>query len=297
MMAMRRWIALVFAAMLAFWQAPSQAQQRVFLQAELDALLAPVALYPDAVLSDLLVASTYPEDLRQAAAWSRANPPLTGEGAVRAVDSLPWHPSVKALLAFPELLARMDESPQWTADLGAAFQGQEPYVMDTVQGLRRRAQESGYLQSNDQYSVQKQDSSIAIYPTRPLIVYVPYYDPYVVYGPWWGPVYRPVFWRPWSTHPTVFVPTSLFIKSVDWHHRHVIQPVDRLDAGAPVTIHGVPVQPIGVPVQPIGVPVQPIGVPVQPIGVPVRPIDVQVRPIGEAAATPRLTQAAAVTRP
>jgi len=223
---MKRWFALVLAAALALWQLPSQAQPRVFSQGELDALLAPVALYPDPVLSNILVAATYPDDLRDAAAWSRANPQLTGEDAVRAAEPIPWHPSVKALLAFPELLVRMDESPQWTADLGAAFLEQEPYVMDTVQGLRRRAQASGSLQSNDQYSVQQQGSSIAVYPAQPQAVYVPYYDPYVVYGQWWWPAYRPVFWRPWYAHPTVFVSSSVFfVRSVDWHRRHVVRHV------------------------------------------------------------------------
>jgi len=238
---MKRWFALVLAAALALWQLPSQAQPRVFSQGELDALLAPVALYPDPVLSNILVAATYPDDLRDAAAWSRANPQLTGEDAVRAAEPIPWHPSVKALLAFPELLVRMDESPQWTADLGAAFLEQEPYVMDTVQGLRRRAQASGSLQSNDQYSVQQQGSSIAVYPAQPQAVYVPYYDPYVVYGQWWWPAYRPVFWRPWYAHPTVFVSSSVyFVRSVDWHRRHVVGHVHH--HRAPVKqIHSVPV--------------------------------------------------------
>jgi hypothetical protein len=222
---MRRWIAALFltalAAVLAGGQA--QAQARVYNQAELDGLLAPVALYPDPVLSNILVAATHPEDLREAAAWSRANPRLAGEDAVRAVEPMPWHPSVKALVAFPELLARMDESPQWTADLATAFLEQEPHVMDTVQGLRRRAQASGSLRPNDQYSVEQHGSSIAVYPAQPHIVYLPYYDPYVVYGPWWWPAYRPVFWRPWHPRPAVFVSTHFFTRSVDWHHRHVVR--------------------------------------------------------------------------
>jgi hypothetical protein len=223
---MKRWIALVFAAALALWQLPSQAQSRVFSQPEIEALLAPVALYPDPVLSNILVAATYPDDVRAAAEWSRANPQLTGEDAVRAAEPIPWHPSVKALLAFPDLLARMDESAQWTADLGEAFREQEPYVMDAVQNLRRRAQASGSLQSNDQYSVQQQGSSIAVYPAQPQMVYVPYYDPNVVYGTWWWPAYRPVFWRPWFAHPTVFVSsTTFFVRSVDWQRRHVVRPV------------------------------------------------------------------------
>ncbi|OGA57677.1 MAG: hypothetical protein A3G81_04170 [Betaproteobacteria bacterium RIFCSPLOWO2_12_FULL_65_14] len=212
-------MAIVLLGVLAFFQAPVQAQARYYNQAELDALLAPIALYPDPLLSQVLMAATYPEDVRAAAAWSRANPHLTGEDAVHAAQDQPWDPSVKSLLAFPEVLARMDESPQWMTDLGQAFLAQEPHVMETVQGLRRRAQASGYLQ-NDQTSVRQEGTYIAIYPVRPQFIYVPYYDPLVVYGGWWWPAYRPVYWRPWRPAP-VFVSATFFFGAVDWHRRHV----------------------------------------------------------------------------
>jgi hypothetical protein len=236
---MKRFIALVLLAALALLQAPAHAQARYYEQAELDALLAPVALYPDAVLTNVLIAATYPDDLRDAADWSRANPQLGGDDAVRAAAPMPWHPSLKALVAFPELLARMDESPQWTADLGAAFIAQEPQVMESVQGLRRRAQASGALQSNSQQQVVQQGPTVIVQPVQPQIIYVPYYDPYVVYGPWWWPAYRPVYWRPWHPRPAVFVSATFFSGSVDWHRRHVtyvaprrvfvqqVQPVNR----------------------------------------------------------------------
>jgi uncharacterized protein DUF3300 len=220
---MRRVIALVLLALAVV--STAQAQPRTYNQAELDALLAPVALYPDPLLSNILIAATYPDDLRDAAAWSRANRHLSGQDAVRAVEPMPWHPSVKALVASPDLLARMDESPQWTADLGSAFLMQEPHVMDTVQGLRRRAQASGSLQSNNHYSVQQDGPAIAVYPAHPQVVYVPYYNPYVVYGPWWWHSYRPMYWRPWHPRPAVYVSTSFFGSSVDWHRRHVHRPV------------------------------------------------------------------------
>src|SRR3954462_3781427 len=219
-----RWVALVLLAAVAAWQLPAQAQPRVYNQAELDALLAPVALYPDAVLSNILIASTYPEDVRQAAEWSRANAQLGGEDAVRAAEPMPWHPSVKALVAFPDVLGRMNESPQWVVDLGTAFREQEPDGMDTVQRLRARARANGSLQSNDQYTVQQQGSSIAVYPAQPHVVYVPYYDPYVVYGTWWWPAYRPVFWRPWYPRPAVFASTNFFVRTVDWRQRHIVHP-------------------------------------------------------------------------
>jgi hypothetical protein len=199
--------------------APAHAQ-RLYSQAELDALLAPIALQTDGVLSQVLMAATYPEDVAAAAAWSRANAHLRGDAAVRAADEQPWDPSVKSLLAFPELLARMDESPQWLRDLGEAFLGQQAQVMDTVQGLRQRAQANGQLVTSADTAVYQQGEAIVVQP-RAQVVYVPYYDPYVVYGPWWwGPYYRPVVWRAWSPYP-VFLTHGFFYSAPDWRHRHV----------------------------------------------------------------------------
>ena len=197
------------------------AQARVFNQAELDALLAPVALYPDPLLSNILAAAAYPEDVRAAAAWSRANPQLKGDDALRALEPAPWHPSVKALVAFPDVLARMDESPDWLRDLGDAYRIHGPYVMDTVQQLRQRAQASGYLRSNEQQQVYQDGSAIVVQPVYPQVVYVPYYDPYVVYGTWWWPAYRPVYWRPWPVQ-RAFISVSFFSTRCDWHRRQVV---------------------------------------------------------------------------
>ncbi len=211
-----KWLLAALAALLV--SAPAHAQ-RIYSQGELDALLAPVALQPDGVLSQILMAATYPDEVTAAAQWSRANPQLRGDQAVRAVEGEPWDPSVKALVAFPDLLARMEESPQWLRELGEAFLQQQAQVMDTVQSLRRRAQNTGQLSSNEQTAVYTQGEAIVVEP-RTQIVYVRYYDPYVVYGPWWWPHYRPVFWRPWAPRP-VFVATGFFYSRPDWHHRHV----------------------------------------------------------------------------
>jgi len=211
-----RVLVAILAALLV--SAPAHAQ-RVYSQGELDALLAPVALQPDGVLSQILMAATYPDEVAAAAQWSRANPQLRGDQAVRAVDNEPWDPSVKSLVAFPDLLARMEESPQWVRDLGEAFLQQQAQVMDTVQGLRQRARANGQLNTTEQTAVYQQDNAIVIEP-RTQIVYVPYYDPYVVYGPWWWPHYRPVFWRPWVVRPA-FVSVGFFYGKPDWHHRHV----------------------------------------------------------------------------
>ena len=212
-------ILLILAALMV---GTAHAQPRTYDQAQLDSLLAPIALHPDGVVSQILIASTYPEEVQEAAGWSRTNSHLRGEDAVRAVQSEPWDPAVKALVAFPELFARMAESPQWVSDLGQAFIGQQAQVMDTVQALRQRARASGNLVSNDQQTVYDQGQEIIVQP-RTQIVYVPYYDPYVVYGPWWWPAYRPVYWSPWVVHP-VYLSYGFFYAKPYWryHHVHVV---------------------------------------------------------------------------
>jgi hypothetical protein len=184
--------------------APAQAQSRLYSQPELDALLAPVALYPDPLLSQILAAAVYPDQVAQAADWSRRNPGVSGDDAVQMVQGQPWEANVKALVAYPDVLARMGESPQWTFDLGNAFLGQQTQTMATVQALRQRAQASGYLRSDGEQQVYQQGPAIAVQPVYPQYMYVRYYDPLVVYGTWRWPAYRPVFWRPWAPR-VVFV--------------------------------------------------------------------------------------------
>jgi len=213
---------------------PPAQTEHVFTQSELDQMLAPIALYPDSLLSQILMASTYPLEVVQAARWSKANPGVTGDAAVRAVEQDNWDPSVKSLVAFPQILAMMDEKLDWTERLGDAFLTQEPQVMETVQSLRQRAYAAGNLKSNDQYRVAQQGQTIIVEPPSPEIVYVPYYDPLVVYGTWWWPAYPPVYWAPWPGYYTrpgfvhgftwgigIAVGTGFFFGAVDWHHRHV----------------------------------------------------------------------------
>lgn len=209
------------------------AQERpAFSQEELDQMLAPVALYPDSLLSHILMASTYPLEVVQAARWSRANSQLKGEDAVKAVDSMDWDPSVKSLVAFPQVLQRMDERLDWTQRLGEAFLAQEPHVLDTVQTLRQKAAAAGNLRSSDQMRVVTEGDVIGIEPANPRAVYVPYYDPAVVYGPWWYPAYPPVYWGPWPGYyagywpgffwgPAIVVSTGFFFGHTHFHHKHV----------------------------------------------------------------------------
>ena len=185
-----------------------------FSQAELDQMLAPIALYPDSLLSQILMASTYPLEVVEAARWSKAHPEFQGEVSVEAVAQYQWDPSVKSLVAFPHILATMDEKLDWMQRLGEAFLSQQQDVMESIQKLRQAASAAGNLESNDQILVEQQDNSIVIQPANPQIVYVPYYDPLVIYGTWWWPAYRPVYWAPW---PTYFVtPVSRFGVGFYW---------------------------------------------------------------------------------
>lgn len=232
------WAALVafalFSGGIAQAQQPAERQaMRAFSQAELDQLLAPVALYPDALLSQLLMASTYPLEVVQAARWSRANRDYQGDEAVRAVGDRDWDPSIKSMVAFPELLLRMDERLEWTERLGEAFLFQEEQVMATVQQLRLRADYAGNLRSSDELVVRREADYIMLDPPSPERVYVPYYDTRVVYGNWWWPEYQPYVWAPWAGYSwspgySVFgwglgVPlgAGFFYGNFDWPRRYV----------------------------------------------------------------------------
>jgi hypothetical protein len=207
-----------------------------YSQAELDQMLAPIALYPDGLLSQVLMAATYPAEVAEAARWTRDYPGLQGDEAVRAVQNQDWDPSVKSLVAFPQILQRMQEQPGWMQTLGDAFLDQEPAVMDTVQQLRRRAQAQGNLRSDEQIHVVQQGPAIVVEPASPEYLYVPYYDPLVVYGTWWWPAYRPVAWAPWPGYARPYRPgvsvgfwwgrpvglsANFFFGGVDWRYRQV----------------------------------------------------------------------------
>jgi Protein of unknown function (DUF3300) len=224
-------VALLLLAVAAPLQ-PALAQERTpYTQAELDQMLAPIALYPDSLLSQVLMASTYPLEVVEAARWSRAHPGLQGDDAVRAAQDREWDPSVKSLLAFPKILTRMDEQLEWTKRLGDAFLEQEPYVMETVQQLRRRARAAGQLAPDERLRVADEGGSIVIEPANPQVVYVPYYDPLVVYGSWWWPAYPPVAWAPWPGYVAyrpgiwwgsgVSISAGFFFGGVSWSQRHV----------------------------------------------------------------------------
>jgi hypothetical protein len=225
-------LALFVSASLAFAQAPGAPRNAAATQQELDQMLAPIALYPDSLLSQIFMASTYPLEVVEAARWSRANPGLKGQEAVEAVGQRDWDASVKALAAFPQVLAMMDQHVEWTARLGDVFIAQEPQVMETVQNLRQKAYAAGNLRSSEQAYVAQQGEILAIEPASPEVVYVPYYDPRVAYGSWWWPAYPPMYWTPWPGYYVypgyafawgggIRVGSGFFFSSCDWRRRHV----------------------------------------------------------------------------
>jgi len=201
-----------------------------FSHEELSQMLAPVALYPDVLLSQILMASTYPIEVIEADRWVRKNPDLKGDALDEALLKRDWDPSVKAICHFPSILALMSERISETTNLGNAFLAQEDDVMKVVQELRAKAYERGYLATNDEQKVIVKKETIIIEPIDPRIIYVPYYDPYYVYDPWWYPSYPPYYWGPTGVNLGVGIsywPGFYFSFSFgswsyfDWH-QHVI---------------------------------------------------------------------------
>ncbi|HEY5308684.1 MAG TPA: DUF3300 domain-containing protein, partial [Casimicrobiaceae bacterium] len=194
-----------------------QAQDAPKLSKEqLDQLTAQIALYPDSLLAQLLMATTYPEDFAAATAWSKAHPDAKGDDAVKMVENEPWDPSVSSLVAFPEVLITLGGNPDWVRSIGDAFLDQPDDVMSSVQRLRQKAQAAGNLKSNEQVKVSMQAPEpappstpqtvvvqqsapppqvIVIEPAQPSVVFVPSFNPSVVYGPW-----------PWAAYPPYFFP-------------------------------------------------------------------------------------------
>jgi len=201
-----------------------------FSQQELDQMLAPVALYPDALLSQILMAASYPLEVVEAARWSAAHPELLGQDASRAVDGERWDASVKSLVAVPQVLQVLDSRIDWTQRLGDAFLAQRPEVMDTIQALRARARAAGNLNTTAQMSVVENAGEIELGETDPQVVYVPYYDPGLVYGAWWWRDYPPVFWSPWAGYGWagpfawglgIGIGVDVLFGSWDWRHHGV----------------------------------------------------------------------------
>src|SRR5512139_2832 len=166
-------------------------ESKTFKQEELDQMLAPIALYPDDLLTQILIASTYPLEIVQAARWTTQNKNLKGDALTQALEKQDWDASVKSLVNFPDVLSKMNEQLEWTQKLGDAFLAQQKQVMDTIQNLRKKAQQAGNLKTTEQQKVVVEKETIVIQPANPEVIYVPSYNPTVVYGGWWWPAYPP----------------------------------------------------------------------------------------------------------
>src|SRR5262245_3414473 len=189
-----------------------------FTNEQLEQIVAPVALYPDDVLSQVFMASTYPLEVVEADRWLKAHPDLKGDDLDKAVASQDWDDSVKGLTHFPEVLTRMSQNLDWTKDMGDAFLDQQAATMKAVQTMRAKAMGAGTLKSNDQQTVVTQPAPpsyvpeggqpagapppqiITIQPTNPQTVYVPSYPPTAAYGPTWAP--------PAYAYPALYPPVS-----------------------------------------------------------------------------------------
>ena len=169
---------------------------KVFRQEELDQMLAPIALYPDSLLAQVLMAATYPLEVVQADRFAKQNKEMKGDALAEALEKQEWDPSVKSLVQFPDVLAMMNEKLDWTQKLGDAFLSQQEDVTNTVQKLRKKAEDAGNLNSTKEQVVKVEKEVIIIESASPQVVYVPVYNPTVVYGTWWWPSYPPYYYYP-----------------------------------------------------------------------------------------------------
>ena len=203
MNSMSRWmVAWLFAALVIVpvGRAQDAAQPAPFKKEEIEQLVAPIALYPDALVAQILMASTYPLEVVSAARWSKANPNVKDKALEDAMQKQTWDPSVKSLAAFPSVLAMLNDKLDMTQKLGDAFLGQQKEVMAAIQGLRAKAEKAGNLKSGKEQKVTTEQEGgttvIKIEPADPQVVYVPTYNPTVVYGPWPYPAYPPYYYYP-----------------------------------------------------------------------------------------------------
>jgi len=189
-------------------------ETKTFSQAELDQLVAPIALYPDALLAQVLMASTYPIEVVYADRWIAANPGLKDTALEDALLSQTWDPAVKSLTVFPQVLQMMSQKLDWTQKLGDALLAQQADVMATVQALRAKALAEGTLKDSREQRVivvtENGVTIIKIEPADPEVVYVPTYDPSIVYGTWPYPAYPPYYWYP----PGYYYPGGAFLAGV-----------------------------------------------------------------------------------
>jgi len=202
-------------------------------QAQLAQMLAPIALYPDSLLTHILIASTYPIEVVEAERWISKNDDLSAAQLSKKLDNKDWEPSIKALAMFPNVLARLSNDLGWTQQLGDAFLQSEEDVLQTIQDLRYQAEQAGNLDKMDNVKITREDKNIIIQPVQKEVIYVPYYDTRHVYGHWHWSLYPPIYWdwghrvnyshhRPFAWHSGVHISWNFFFSNFHWHNRHVV---------------------------------------------------------------------------
>jgi uncharacterized membrane protein YgcG len=211
-----------------------QAPYANLTEEQLGRLVAPIALYPDSLVAQILAASTFPSQIVDAEEWLKAHPNLSAANLAAQVDKQPWEPSVKALVEFPSVLASLSSNLGWTSELGDAYYNQPEDVMQSVQDMRKKAEQAGNLKPTPDENVSEQNGQIVIEPVEPNVVYVPEYDPWLIYGysilPWPYWVEVPGIWWP---GPGIYFGVGFPIEpffgfgwgwpfwGVSWYQRHV----------------------------------------------------------------------------
>jgi len=203
-----------------------------FSQAELAQILAPIALYPDTLLTHILIASTYPLEIIAADRWLVKNSELSEQETIEKSDSLDWDASVKALLGFPRVLKNLSNDLIWMQKVGDAFLQDEAKVLASIQDLRQKADEAGNLTQMDNVDIVREQKTIIIEPAQPEVIYVPYYDTRVVYGNWHWSHHQPVYWHrptyfsyhhgPFYWHSGVHIGFDFFFSAFHWSNHHVV---------------------------------------------------------------------------
>ena len=215
------------------FQQVKQQEEQQFSEAELAQMLAPIALYPDSLLTHILISSTYPIEIIEAHRWLKKNDKLNADQISKAIKRFDWDASVKALVPFEQILSRLSDDLSWMQQLGDAFLQDETRVLESIQALREQAKLAGNLGKMENMDVSYEDNNIIIEPLEKEIVYVPYYDTRMVYGAWYWSSYPPVYWtpshrvyvnhyNPFYWHSGINVSFNYFFSTFNWPNRHVV---------------------------------------------------------------------------
>lgn len=222
-----------FVSTLVSFTSTAEDESEGFSDAELAQMLAPIALYPDSLLTHILISSTYPIEIIEAHRWLQKNNNLSNEQRTQLLEEFDWDASVKALIPFEHVLSRLSEDLSWTQALGDAFLQDESRLLLSIQTLRKQAKVAGNLKNMGKMDIRYEDNNIIILPKEKEVVYVPYYDSRAVYGSWFWAGYPPVYWhsnhhvnigdyRPFRWASGIHITFNYFFSDFHWHNRHVV---------------------------------------------------------------------------